>query len=85
MQLSSVPVWKDLDFLRKYGNSGAHARWAYLSGGKLSPSSEVVVCVVRFSQLRSTARCSELCSELCSALSDRYQLWDGHRLVATRL
>ena len=47
MQLSSVPVWKDLDFLRKYGNSGAHARWAYLSGGKLSPSPQVVVCVIR--------------------------------------
>ena len=47
MQLSSVPVWKDLDFLRKYGNSGAHARWEYLSGGKLSPSPQVVVCVIR--------------------------------------
>jgi len=47
MQLSSVPVWKDLDFLRKYGNSGAHASWKYLSGGKLSPSPQVVVCVIR--------------------------------------
>ena len=47
MQLSSLPVWKDLDFLRKYGNSGAHARWEYLSGGKLSPSPQVVVCVIR--------------------------------------
>ena len=47
MQLSSVPVWKDLDFLRKYGNSGAHASWEYLSGGKLSPSPQVVVCVIR--------------------------------------
>ena len=47
MQLSSVPVWKDLDFLRKYGNSGAHARWAYLSGANLSPNPQVVVCVIR--------------------------------------
>ena len=47
MQLSSVPVWEDLDFLRKYGNSGAHASSEYLSGGKLSPSPKVVVCVIR--------------------------------------
>ena len=47
MQLSSVPVWKDLDTLRRYGNSGAHGSWKYLSGGKLPPSPDVVVCVIR--------------------------------------
>ena len=47
MHLSSVRVWEDLDILRKYGNSGAHASSEYLSGGKLSPSPQVVVCVIR--------------------------------------
>ena len=47
MQLSSVPIWKDLDFLRKYGNRGAHAKSEYLLGGKLPPSPQVVVCVTR--------------------------------------
>ena len=47
MQLSSVPVWKDIDFLRKYGNSGAHITWLYLAGGKLPPNPQVVVCVIR--------------------------------------
>ena len=47
MQLSSVPIWEDLDFLRKYGNRGAHASWEYLEGGKLPPSPQVVVCVIR--------------------------------------
>ena len=47
MQLSSVPIWKDLDFLRKYGNRGAHASLEYLLGGRLPPSPQVVVCVTR--------------------------------------
>ena len=47
MQLSSVPIWKDLDFLRKYGNHGAHASSEYLLGGKLPQSPQVVVCVIR--------------------------------------
>ena len=47
MHLSSVKIWEDLVFLRKYGNRGAHAQEEYLSGGKLPPSPQVVVSVIR--------------------------------------
>ena len=47
MHLSSVKIWEDLVFLRKYGNRGAHAKEEYLSGGKLPPSPQVVVSVIR--------------------------------------
>ena len=47
MQLSSVPVWQDLEVLRNYGNHGAHASAEYLTGAKLAPNPQVVVCVIR--------------------------------------
>ena len=47
MHLSSLPVWKDLDVLRMYGNSGCHASWEYLWGANMPPSPDVVVCVIR--------------------------------------
>ena len=44
--LSSTTVWEDIDYLRRLGNSTAHAR-PYLTGARPQPDPRAVVSVIR--------------------------------------
>ena len=45
-QVSRYGIHEDLTFLRKYGNSGAHASY-YMAGARMEPDAEVVLCAIR--------------------------------------
>ena len=61
--LSMSTVFQDLDFLRRYGNSGAHADRDF-NVGNVSPDAEIVCSVLRVSL--SFRRCTCVFARVCS-------------------